>query len=280
MNLGGRFMRVLISADMEGISGIAERSFVLTDGKNYDIGRSFMESDVNAAIEGALSAGANEIYVTDAHNSGNNLRLGNLNPEAKLISGSGRPFPMIAGYEKVDVAMFVGYHARLGTSNAVLDHTYTSRLRLWINGIEAGESYMNALLCGSKGVPVILYSGDSSLAKEVEQFSPNSCRVVVKEAFGRSSAALMHPQKSYSLINESAKRACEKWQAGEINPVTTTNPVEIKVEFIISEMAEQAAVLPGAKQIDPRTVISKQPDIEMGIKAFLSMIALAKAPVF
>ena len=273
-------MRVLISADMEGISGVANRSFVLDGALNYELGRTFMESDVNAAILGALEAGANEIYVTDAHNEGVNLRLTNLNPKAKLISGSARPFPMIIGHDRVDVAMFIGYHARLGTSLAVLDHTYTSRLRLWINGVEAGESYMNTLLCGFNGVPVLLYSGDQALANEVKEFSPSALRVVVKEAFGRSAAASLSLEKSSLLIKEAAEDAIKAWQEGKIKPIVTSKPVKIKVEFIISEMAEQAAVLPGAKQIDPRTVVSVQPDIELGIRAFLSMIALAKAPLF
>mgnify|MGYP000888393054 FL=1 len=273
-------MDVLISVDMEGITGVADRSFVLEDQLNYSLGQTLMESDVNAAIEGALEAGAKTVYVADAHNAGHNLRLTNLHSEAQLVTGSARPFPMIAGYEKVDVAMFIGYHARLGTSQAVLDHTYTSRLRLWINGTEAGESYMNSLLCGHKGVPVALYTGDQALANEVSSFSPDAYKAVVKSSWGRSAASSLHPTKSRELIKEKAIEALKAWQNGDIEPIKTTNPVEIKVEFIISEMAEQAAVLPGAKQLDARTVISVQPDIEMGIRAFLSMIALAKAPLF
>ena len=165
-------MKVLIAADMEGITGIADRSYVLYDGLNYELGRSLIESDVNAAIEGAIAAGATEILVVDGHSGGKNIRITKLNPRAVLHSGSTRPFSMIAGYDKVDVAMFIGYHAKLGTENAVLDHTYTSRLKLWINGIEAGESYMNALLCGNKNVPVALYSGDQALAEEVRGFPP------------------------------------------------------------------------------------------------------------
>lgn len=273
-------MRVFISVDMEGISGVADRSFVIEDGLNYNLGREYMESDVNAAIEGALAAGAKEIYVTDAHNNGHNLRLSNLNPLARLITGSARPFPMIRGYENADVAMFLGYHARLGTSYSVLDHTYTSRLRLWINGFEAGESYMNALLCGSRNVPVVLYSGDQALANEVREYSPSSYQVVVKEAYGRSSACLMHLSKSSELIKQAAIDSIKSWQEGHIQKVVTKEPVEIKVQFIISEMAEQAAILPNAKQLDPFTIVSVQPTVELGIRAFLSMIALAKAPLF
>jgi D-amino peptidase len=278
--LEGKRMKVLIAADMEGITGIADRSYVLYDCLNYELGRSLMESDVNAAIEGAIAAGATEILVVDGHSGGKNIRITKLNPRAVLHSGSTRPFSMIAGYDKVDVAMFIGYHAKLGTENAVLDHTYTSRLKLWINGIEAGESYMNALLCGNKNVPVALYSGDQALAEEVRGFSPDSYQVVVKEAYGRSSAYSLHPEQSRILIRENAKKALEAWNAGAIKPVTTTEPVEIKVQFIISEMAEQAAVLPGAERVDPLTVVSIQPTIELGIRAFVTMVALATAPVY
>jgi D-amino peptidase len=273
-------MKVLIAADMEGISGVADRSFVLEDGLNYEIGRYLMESDVNAAIDGAIASGATDILVVDGHSGGHNLRIVNLNSKAMLQTGSARPFPMITGYDKADVAIFIGYHARFGSRLAVLDHTYTSRLKLWINNIEAGESYMNALLCGSKNVPVVLYSGDQALADEVRLFSPDSYQVVVKEAYGRSSASSLHPEKSGVLIKENVSKALEAWQKGKIAPVTTTDPVEIRVEFIVSEMAEQAAVLPGAEQVDPLTVVSVQPNIELGVRAFLAMIALAKAPVY
>ncbi|MDD4263316.1 MAG: M55 family metallopeptidase [Firmicutes bacterium] len=273
-------MKILIAADMEGISGVADRSFVLEDGLNYELGRFLMESDVNAAIDGAIASGATEILVVDGHDGGHNLRITNLNSRAVLLTGSARPFPMITGYEEADAAIFIGYHAQFGTSLALLDHTYTSRLKLWINNVEAGESYMNALLCGSKNVPVILYSGDQALAEEVRSFSPDSFQVVVKEAYGRSAAGSLNPQKSGFLIKENVKKALKAWQDGHIKPVTTTDPVEIKVQFIVSEMAEQAAVLPGAEQIDPLTVVSIQPNIELGVRAFLAMIALAKAPLF
>ena len=76
-----------------------------------------MAGDLNAAIEGALAAGAKEIVVSDAHGGMRNLQPEDVNEAAYLIRGSPKPDSMMEGIDDghYDAALFVGYHSMAGT---------------------------------------------------------------------------------------------------------------------------------------------------------------------
>lgn len=91
-------MKILISADMEGISGVVVWDQVTPEHSEYlQRFRSLMIGDVNAAIEGAFDGGATEVVVTDSHWYGLNLRLEDLDPRALLNSGLSSPLAMMQG---------------------------------------------------------------------------------------------------------------------------------------------------------------------------------------
>jgi len=139
-------MKVYISCDMEGVSGIVDSKQTRMDGEEYKRAQKLMTGEVNAAIEGALAGGATEILVNDSHGLMRNILIEELNPNAQLISGSSKPLSMMQGIdESFDAAFFIGYHAQAGTPYSVLDHTYSSIVyQVSLNGRPVGETGLNA----------------------------------------------------------------------------------------------------------------------------------------
>lgn len=118
-------MKVLLAADMEGVSGVVHWDQVNPDHAEYARFRKVMTGDVNAAIRGAFEAGADEVIVTDSHWNNRNILVEELDPRARLNTGGPSPFSMVQGVDSgVAAVMFVGYHARVGSQNAILDHMW------------------------------------------------------------------------------------------------------------------------------------------------------------
>ena len=134
-------MKILIAADMEGISGVTTWDQVTAGKPDYERFRRLMTEDVNAAVRGAFDSGAKEVFVTDGHASGSNILIEELDPRASLNTGSPSPLSMVQGVDEVDGVIYVGYHARAGSPEGILDHTWSSRTvaNVWLNDILVGE---------------------------------------------------------------------------------------------------------------------------------------------
>jgi len=144
---GQEKLKVFISVDMEGIAGVVNGDQTSSSGKDYGLARRWMTGEVNAAIRGALQAGANEIVVNDSHGSMRNVIISEMNPEAYLTTGSPKPLSMMQGIDETyDAIFFIGYHARAGSKDGVLDHTYSSGsvYSIKVNDMELGEAEQNA----------------------------------------------------------------------------------------------------------------------------------------
>lgn len=238
-------MKLFISADMEGISGIIDPSYIDPDkGLNYSRGRRFMTGDVNAVIEAALYYGVTEIVVADSHHTMNNILLEELHPKAQLLSGSPRDFSMMQGLDATfDSAFFVGYHSRHGTPG-VLSHTMTGVVKnLFINGQVVGEFGFNAVYASLCGVPVSFVSGDDQIALEAKQLFPQIQTAIVKKATSRTSALCLSLEDSKKEIQTKTKAALE--QAAQEKPLTIQVPLELTIEFAHTGQAEMAAIVPG-----------------------------------
>src|SRR5258708_36440723 len=154
-------MKILISADMEGISGIVDWEQVMPGHTEYlSRGRQLMTGDVNAAINGVFEGGADEVVVSDAHWDGRNILLEDLDPRARLNSGSPSPFSMMQSIDDTptpNAVILVGYHAMAGTTKGVLDHTWsdTSVRAVYLNDRLVGGIGLNAALAGDEQTPVI-----------------------------------------------------------------------------------------------------------------------------
>jgi D-amino peptidase len=271
-------MKVYISVDMEGIGGISHAHPTDAKDARYPVSVDLMLGETNAAIEGALAAGATDILVNDSHASMHNLLPEAINPAATVLQGQ-KAWSMVAGaVDGFDVALFVGYHARAGHPRGTIAHTYSGRpVETRLDGRPTGEYGLNALVLGAWGIPVGLVTGDDALADEVADWLPWAERVVVKHADGGSSAASIHPSLARDLVRAGAERAVRRAATGELECLSVASPVAIEVDYARGVIADHAAILPGAERIGDRTVRLAFPDAVSAYRAFLAANRLAGA---
>jgi len=271
-------LKVYISIDMEGISGIVDWSQVdfRRRPQEYEACRRLMVGDLNAAIEGVLEAGADEVVVADSHGRMSNLPPEEVHEAAVLIRGSPRPWMMMEGIdESFDAALYVGYHSMKGTERGVLCHTISGRVvdAIYINGVEMGEFGLNAALAGWHGVPSIFISGDQAVVEEARRLVPNIRGAVVKWGVSRYAARCLHPAKARRLIREKASEALKA--LGEFKPFRVDEPVEVRMRFVTSTMADVAALIPYAERVDGRTIRMTFEDYPTAFRGIRTAIAVA-----
>lgn len=272
-------MKLLICADMEGITGVTLWNHVSPEHAEYPRFRRLMTADVNAAIGGAWEAGAKTILVTDGHNRGANLLVEELDPRAQLNSGEGLELSMVEGLQSgVDGVFFIGYHARAGTQNAILDHTWSNACvhDVWLNGRPVGEIGLNAGVCGHYGAPVLLVTGDEAAGIEARDWIPEVDAVVVKQASGRFAARLLAPEVTRERICEAAAGAVLRLRRGDAPAaLKVAAPVNLTVAFHTSDQADRAELLPGCERSDARTLVLRGEDMLAAYRAFRAAVALA-----
>jgi D-amino peptidase len=186
-------LRVYLSVDMEGISGVAGEDQVSAGGAEYGRSRKLMAADANAAIAGAFAGGATEVVVNDSHGSQRNLLPEDLDPRARLITHSFKRHGMMEGLDATfGAVVFVGYHAKAGAPRGLFAHTGSGVVAdLSINGRSVGEGGMNAALADWYGVPVVAVSGDDVAVAEVLESAPQARGIVVKRAINVRAAELL-----------------------------------------------------------------------------------------
>ena len=274
-------MKILIAADMEGITGVTHWDQVNPDHAEYARFRKLMTGDVNAAVRGAFAGGADTVTVTDGHFNGRNILIEELDPRASLNSGSPAPLSMVQDVDDhVNGVMLIGYHGRMGTVNAILDHTWSDERvsGVWINDRPFGEAGLNGAVCGHFDVPVIMASGDQTLCAEVQEFFGDKVETAqVKKAVSRMSAECLPPTVTASLIEEVARRSVLNLKSRKApKPFKVKGPIKLTVEFQQSDMADRAALMPGAKRSVDRRVDYPADDMLTIYQAFRTLLALAR----
>jgi D-amino peptidase len=240
-------MRVLIAVDMEGISGVTHWDQVKPGHYEYTRFRDIMTEEVNAAIDGALDGGATSVIVTDGHNDGRNILIEKLHPPARLNAGSPAPLSMVEGVLHVDRVFFVGYHARASTPDAILCHTSTDQVRhTWLNGQEVGEIGLNAAVCGSFGVPVVMITGDQAAVQEAIDLLGPIETVAVKAASGRMSAECHPIEEMRIAIRHTAAHAMVR----QVQPFIVAAPITLRVELTRPDQIDRALRVPGSRRVD------------------------------
>jgi D-amino peptidase len=271
-------MKILIAADMEGITGVTTWDQVTPGHAEYSRFRRLMSQDVNAAVRGVCDAGADDVIVADGHWNGSNILVEELDPRARLNSGSPTSFSMMQGIdESVEGVLFIGYHARNGSANAILDHTWSSRTvaNVWLNDLLTGEYGLNAALAGHFGTPVIMASGDQTACQQMSDLLGEIGTAVVKQASGRYAAECLAPQVSQGLIYEAALRAVQRLSEGDMpDPFILDTPIRVMVEFFSSDMADRASVLPYTQRED-RCISFTAQEMTTAYNAFRSMVTMA-----
>jgi D-amino peptidase len=273
-------MKILIAADMEGITGVVHWDQVDPSHPEYARFRKLMTADVNAAIRGAFAGGAISVSVTDGHSNSRNILIEELDSRVALHSGSPMPLSMVHGVDQgVDAVFFVGYHARIGAQNANLDHTWSDEriFGLSLNGRLVGEAALNGAVCGHFNVPVIMISGDQTVCAEARDFFGDVETVVVKKAIGRMAAECYPPAVTAKLIEEAAERAVKRLAAKNVPaPFKLQTPITMIADFVQSEMADKAMIMPGAKRLEDRKVQYVANDMVTIYFAFRALLALAR----
>jgi D-amino peptidase len=202
-------LKVFISVDMEGITGVVNWEDVSRSGKDYGYFRRIMTLETNAAIEGAVAAGASDILVRDSHGSARNILPELLDERAKLLRDwSGGPLSMMEGIDETfDAVIFIGYHAKAGTPDALLDHTSSGNVTdVSINGVSLPEAGYNALIAAHFGVPVVFVAGDQAICNQVQELFGTVETVAVKQGIGSASLGL-HPAVTHQQIRSGVEAA-------------------------------------------------------------------------
>jgi D-amino peptidase len=247
-------MKILIAADMEGVSGITRWEETDSTHHEYERFRKIMTDEVNAAIAGAAEAGANEFIVADGHGNGTNILVEDLDARARLNSGGASPLSMMQGVDSETAGViFVGYHARAGSQYAVLAHTWSSGriANVWLNDILVGEYGLNAALAGHFNVPVLMISGDQTACSQAVELIGPMETAVVKNASGYFSAECLPPKVTLPKIREAARKAVFRLINGTgPKPFIVSTPVKVTVEFRQPESVDRAVRLPGANRLD------------------------------
>lgn len=240
-------MKLYVSVDMEGLPGITSISQVSTTGKDYDRARKWMTEIVNIVSSTAFSYGFREVYVNDAHGSMINILYEKLAGNTYLISGFPKSISMMCGIDSsFNAVIFLGYHAKKGTENAVMDHTISSRhiQRIIVNGVEASEFYLNMAVAGYYNVPVILVGGDDKVAEEARKFVDNIEIIEFKKSIGRFSSVSPSLKNIETELREKCLRAFEKLKNKLIKPFKVKEPIVLEIEFTNTAVPEILEALP------------------------------------
>jgi len=273
-------MKLFLSTDIEGTSGIVAWEQIIEGNAEYEQGRRLLTNEVNAVISGALEAGSAEFVVNDSHHYMRNLHPQDLLGEATLITGKHKPLYMMEGLDaSFDGVCFVSYHGSIGAEHAVLSHTYNPGA-IWevrINGEVVGESAINALVAAHYDVPIIFISGDEVTAQEARNIAPNAEKVVVKQSLGRFAAAHIHPTIACELLRKGASRAISN--VNKMRPPVFQQPVSLEVTFLVADMAEMALWVRGVERVGPRTIVISSENLLDLYRIFVTVVTLTRSLV-
>ena len=273
-------MKLFLSTDIEGTSGIVAWEQIIEGNSEYEQGRRLLTNEVNAVISGALEAGSTEFVVNDSHHSMRNLHPQDLLGEATLITGKHKPMYMMEGLDaSFDGVFFVSYHGSIGAERAVLSHTYNPGA-IWevrLNGDIVGESAINALVAAHYDVPIIFISGDEVTVQEANNIAPNAEKVVVKQSLGRFAAAHIHPTIACELLRRGASRAVSNIKS--MRPPVFLKPVSLEVTFLVADMAGMALWVRGVERVGPRTIVISSENLLDLYRMFVTVVTLTRSLV-
>ncbi|WP_455142700.1 M55 family metallopeptidase [Candidatus Hodarchaeum mangrovi] len=250
-------MKAFISVDLEGMPFVVIPGHLSLKGVMYNETRKIATRITLTVIDELNKAGFNEIVVADSHGPMVNLHIDELPEYVDIIRGFPRPTAMIAGIEGCDVALFLGYHAKFGTSHSTFDHTYSGATirRLEMNGIELSEFLLNSFAAGDYNVPTILVAGDAKLlSDDIKKFTPWVETVTLKQSITRLSARSSSMVKIESNLREAVKKSVHNFNEKQIKPLKMNSPINTVISFLASHFADVAEMLPLIERTDGLTV--------------------------
>lgn len=248
-------LKVYISADMEGLTGVVTAEQLGPDGFEYGAFRDVMTGEVLAAIAGARAAGATHILVSDSHGNGQNLLLDRLPEDVLVVRSWPRPLGMMEGIDSsFDAVVFIGYHAGTTNPKGVRAHTFSSAnlARVALNGRDVPEAGMNAAVAGHFGVPVVMISGDDAAVGEARSLLGEIEGAVVKQAISFHAATTLTPAAGRALIRDRVEAALRRLD--DFQPYVLEGPVTLDLTYKNYRPAQVAAYLPGIERTDAHSI--------------------------
>jgi D-amino peptidase len=251
-------VKIYMGTDLEGVAGVvsfSDQSY--PEGRYYDFAKRLLTAEVNAAVDGLLDAGVEDVLVSDGHGPGG-ISFEDLHPAAKLIHG--RPVaplsirrPIIA---ECDACVMIGQHAMAGTATGNQNHTQSSKTIDYykLNGTKIGEIAQFALHQGALGLPLLFLSGDEAACTEARDLIPGITTVAVKKGLGRGSAVSLSAHESHRQIREGIKLAIQRHAEHPIPPLTWKGPYVLEKRFFYTQDADACAAQAGAERVDSQTV--------------------------
>lgn len=267
-------MKVYLSFDFEGVAGIVDWEQCREGGAGYELGCRLMLGEVNAAIEGAVAGGADEVVLNDSHSTMRNLDPDALAHNVSYVSGRHKQLYMMQELDDTyDVIFFIGYHGSISGPTSTLSHTYNPEVfsAARVNGIEVGESGINALVADHFGVPIGLVTGDSATQEQTAPFAADAVQVVTKRSDSRFSAKNLHPAESRTLIQAGAEESVRRAAAGALSPPGIERPFQLDLDVQTADMAEVGSWVKGAERHGTRTIRIESDD---ALAVFQSFVAV------
>ncbi|MEQ8148160.1 M55 family metallopeptidase [Streptomyces sp. OP7] len=272
-------MKILISADMEGATGVTWPADVLPGTPQWERCRSMFTSDVDAAVRGFLDGGADEVLINEAHWTMRNLLLERLDERAEMLTGRHKSLSMVEGVQHGDVdgIAFIGYHAGAGMEG-VLAHTFlaNSITGVWLNDVRASEGLLNAHVAAEYGVPVVLVTGDDVACEDALGYAPEALKVAVKDHVSRYAAVCRTPARTAADIHAAAKEAAALAVRHE---PARGGPFTVAVEFDAEHLATSVTVVPGVSRTGERKVLYTSDTMYDAIRTFKAVTTIASAAV-
>lgn len=247
-------MKIFISADIEGATGVTHWDEADKKNPDYKEFQDQMTAEVCAACEGALEAGAKEVWVKDAHDTARNIIASKLPREARLVRGwSGHPFVMVQELDDTfDALVLIGYHSRAGSGDSPLAHTARGSLaHIKINDRYASEMLVKAYAAALVKVPLVFVSGDAGICSEAESLNAAIVTAAVKRGIGNSTVNI-HPYLAVEMIRDGVNKAV----AGDLSKYHVEMPARFSVEIKYKDQTEayKASFYPGARLKEPHTI--------------------------
>ncbi|MFX0087319.1 MAG: M55 family metallopeptidase [Candidatus Hodarchaeota archaeon] len=271
-------MKAFVSIDLEGMPYIVIPGHLSLKGVLYKEARKIASKITLIVTDELNKAGFDEILIADSHGPMVNLYVDDLPEYVDIIRGFPRPTSMVAGVEGCDVALFLGYHAKFGTSYSTFDHTYSgaSIKSLEMNSVKLSEFLLNSFAAGDYNVPAILVAGDAQLLKDdVEHYTPWVETVTLKQSLTRLSAKSSSMVKIELNLRQAVKNAVIRYNKKEVKPLKMNSPVKTKITFLGSHFADAAEMLPIINRIDALTVEYTSKNVIESYKIFELLVLAA-----
>lgn len=246
-------MKVYISCDIEGISGLNKVDHMYPEDLSMEK-RRLVTRDVNAAIAGALEAGAETLFVNDTHPPERTILIEELDPAAQLIPNGMSFFTLQDIDGSFDALFLLGLHAKPGTLHGFLDHVWNPKaiMDIRVNGISMGEIGLNAVAAGHFGVPTVLVTGDRAACDEAKNLLGEVETVVTKENISRYQARAHPPRLVRERIRARAREALQS--LAKYRPFKLDLPLTCEFDFVHTGYTQRSLLIPGCEMVGPRCV--------------------------